>query len=164
LKIIKAMKIKANYILIPLVVIGIAVAGSWLTDLGMDWYETLELPGYTPSGGLIGAVWTIIFILGVISALLFVNKSARDRHFRRVVWVLCFNGLLNVFWSYLFFVEHWFSMAILEMMLLNLTTIFLIFLMRKVSRLASGLLVPYFLWVSFATYLAYQIWQLNLGV
>lgn len=139
----------------------VAVLGSWLTGQGMEWYDTLNLPGFTPPGYVISIVWTIIFILGTVSALLFWNKAKKGRDFGRVAWLFSLNAVLNVLWSYVFFVNHSLGLAVLEMTLLNLTTLLLMTLIKKTSKTAALLLLPYFLWVSFATYLAYQIWMLN---
>lgn len=152
---------KANYILIPLVVVVVALLGNWFTGGGMEWYETLSLPSFTPPGYAIGIVWTAIFILGAVSALLFWNKAGRAKYFYGVASLFILNAVLNALWSYLFFVRHLLGLAVVEMGLLNLTTLLLMVLIKKRSKAAAWLLLPYFLWVSFATYLAYQVWMLN---
>jgi tryptophan-rich sensory protein len=72
---------KKNYLLIPLIAIVVAVGGSLLTGLGMDWYATLNLHPLTPAGSLIGMVWTFIFICTALSALSFWNKFPRGKIF-----------------------------------------------------------------------------------
>ena len=71
------------------------------------------------------------------------------------------NAILNVGWSYLFFVLHRPGWAILEMTILNLTTIFLVIWLWRKTIWSAILLVPYVVWVTFATYLTYLIWLLN---
>jgi len=68
---------------------------------------------------------------------------------------------LNVFWSYLFFNQHQILASIIEMIILDTTVIVLILLLWPISKLASYLLMPYAVWVAFATYLTYQILLLN---
>lgn len=155
------MKIKLNYAIIPLITIAVSVAGSYLTDLGMDWYNTINLPEITPPGSLIGAVWTIIFILSTISALLVWNLSKRNKRIWWIIGIFIANAVLNVFWSGLFFGLHLIGASIIEMIILEISVLALIILAWPVSRWASILLFPYAGWVIFATYLAYNIWLLN---
>ena len=78
-----------------------------------------------------------------------------------IMTVFLINAILNVLWSYLFFVSHQIEIAIYETAVLELTLFFLIFESRKISKVASLLLVPYFVWVGFAIYLAHQFMILN---
>lgn len=153
---------KTNYIFIPLSTLAVSVGGSFLTDSGMEWYDTLKLPSFTPPGSVIGMVWTFIFILSTISALILWNKASRGARFNAIFALFICNALLNFFWSFLFFYQGLIGASIWEMCALNLTTLSLIVLSWKFSRTAALLLTPYFAWVSFATYLAYQIWKLNM--
>ena len=152
---------KMSFIFIPLTVFGVAAFGSWLTGGGMEWYKTINLPAFTPPGSVIGAVWTIIFILTAISALIFWQKAPRDKRFSWAATFFILNGALNIFWSYLFFNRHWLGAAVWEAGILDLSVIVLIILIWPVSRLASTLLMPYAVWTTFATYLTYVIWSLN---
>ncbi len=155
------MKIKIRYVFIPLIVILVMIIGSWLTSGGMDWYKTINLPNFTPPGWVIGAVWTLIFILTAISAIIFWQKAPRDRRFWWVSGFFILNGLLNILWSYLFFNRHWLDAAAWEAGILDLSVVILIILIWPVSRTGAVLLLPYTLWTTFATYLTYIIWSLN---
>lgn len=152
---------KLNYITIPLMTILVAGVGSWLTSSGMDWYGTINLPEWTPAGSVIGAVWTTIFILTTLSALIVWSRANRNRRFWWIIVIFLINAFLNVFWSFLFFSQHLIGPAIWEAGLLDASVIALIILIWPISRLASILLVPYAGWVAFATYLTYTVWLLN---
>lgn len=179
---------KPNYIIIPLIVLVTAILGGAITSYGMNhpigWYEMINKPAWTPAGSVIGTVWTILFILIAISVLIFWNGSAsprqggaghrqgdpsspqlsfseRDSRFKLATIVFVLNAILNVLWSYVFFVKHFFSLAIYDAGALGLTVILLIFLIRPYSRKAAVLLMPYAIWVAFATYLTYAIYILN---
>lgn len=154
------MKIKTNYIAISLITVAVATVGSYLTSMGMEWYNSLSLPTIAPPGSFIGLVWTIIFILGDISAILFWN-APRGKNFKLITTLFLLNAFFNVYWSFLFFTLHLFWWAIAEMIVLNLVNLALIGLLCKDNHKSSVLLVPYFLWVSFATYLAYLVAALN---
>ncbi|MGE3278571.1 MAG: TspO/MBR family protein [Candidatus Altimarinota bacterium] len=155
--------VKTYKVVIPLLVFAAAVLGSVFTNMGLeDWYVNLQKPELTPPNSVFGPAWTIIYVCGALSALTFwgVFNISRMRH-----WVINglyrFNLMLNVFWSYLFFAQRQVLAAFIEMNVLNLTTLSLIVLLWPVSKKASLLLLPYFGWVSFATYLTYGVWVMN---
>jgi len=152
---------KINYFLIPLTAIVAAGVGSYLTRLGMPWYEASDLPSITPSGGFIGGMWTVIYTLATISLLLWFNQKRRPKNFWAVVWLFVINILLNVAWSYLFFFKHWVGGAIVEMVLLEATVVALVIIMWRKNRWSSVLLWLYAIWVAAATYIAYSFWLLN---
>jgi len=155
------MKFKLNFFIIPLIVIAVSIIGSFATNSGMEWYDTINLPSFTPLGSVIGAVWTMIFILCAISVLIIWNKIKHDKIFRIIIVLFLFNAFLNIFWSVLFFNQQMIQASLIEIFILNATTLALIILVWPRSKLASALLIPYFGWVSFASYLLYNIWQLN---
>lgn len=152
---------KLNYFVIPLITVLVATVGSWLTNRGMNWYKTINLPSWTPAGSLIGTVWTILFILATISALIVWNVSVRNNRFWWIIAIFIVNAILNVSWSWLFFNQHFIGPAIWEAALLGFSVICLVVLVWPVSRLASTFLIPYAAWVTFATYLTYSVWILN---
>ena len=151
---------KLNYIVIPLITIAVSSAGGFLTGGGMDWYRTINLPEWTPSGAIIGSVWTIIFILAAMAALMVFN-SEKAKLKSALAAAFLINAFLNVFWSFLFFNQHFIGAAVFEAALLGVSVLALIVLIRPISRWASLLLYPYFIWVCFATYLTYVVWTLN---
>lgn len=155
---------KIGYIIIPLAVIIVASTGSFLTALGIDpgWYASIAKPSWTPDGSVIGAVWTTIFILTAISALLVWKKAKRDKRFYWIVTLLIANACLNVLWSLIFFVLHEIGFAVIEAALLDVTVIALMVLIWPISRIASLMLLPYAVWVAFASFLTYNVWVLNI--
>lgn len=157
----KNIKAKLSYIAIPIIVFLTATIGSYFTGKGMDWYKTINLPGFTPPGWFIGLVWTIIFILFAFSALLFYKKGRERKNFWVIVLLFLINVSLNIFWSYLFFANQLIGAAAFEAFLLGISVIGLIILIWPISKLASALLFPYAGWVAFATFLNLYIWYLN---
>ena len=152
---------KLNYFLIPLAAIAVAVLGGMLTSGDMTWYKTIKIPSWAPPGAVIGMVWTTIFTLTAIAALLVWNKMPHTGTFWWIAAIFVLNGILNVFWSYLFFNQHLLSVAGWEAALLDASVIALIILIWPVSRLAAVLLLPYAGWTAFATYLTFLISKLN---
>lgn len=153
-------------IIIPLITLATAILGSIITASNMGWYKTLLIPPYTPSGSVIGAIWTTLFILATISALLVWKRAKKvsESLFRwrvDVSIVFALNALLNVWWSVLFFGFHQPFWAIWDAAALGITVAMLIRMIWVRSKFASLLLVPYLFWVAFATHLTYTVWVLN---
>ena len=153
---------KIHYILSPLFYFLVALAGRVFTAQGVKtWYPTLVKPEYTPPGSFIGGMWTVIYILAAASLIIFINRARTAPVFWTVILLYIVNGVLNGLWSYLFFTKHYLGWAVFDASLLAVTVALIMILARRSAYLASALLMPYFLWVSFATYLAYDIFILN---
>ncbi len=149
------------YALIILSTIATGAIGSlFTTDALTSWYLTINLPSWTPSGGVIGIVWTILYILIAIAGILAWN-SVKKKDRRRVFTLFGLQLILNALWSYLFFSAHQIGAAFVEMLGLELAIITLIVAVKKYSTTAAWLLLPYALWVAFATYLTFSVWRLN---
>ena len=153
---------KPNYVVIPALVALTSALGSAITNTGLrEWYQTLNFPSFTPPGSVIGAVWTVLFILSAISILLVWNNTKHDTRFSVIVEFFILNGLLNISWSALFFGRHEVGIAVWGAALLGLSVFVLMWLIWPRSRVAALLLLPYALWVTFATYLTYSIYIIN---
>jgi tryptophan-rich sensory protein len=152
-----------SYILIPLVTIAVAYIGGRLTAQSVKtWYRGIHKPSWTPPGNVIGAVWTVLYILAAIAALIIWNlPSAPVPALIAILFIV--NAAVNVFWSYVFFYLHRPGSAIWVCLFLDLTIILLIQFIAPLSAIAAWLLVPYAAWVTFASYLNYRVWAMNRG-
>jgi benzodiazapine receptor len=149
-----------SYILIPLITILVAYVGGRLTASAVKtWYRGLRKPSWTPPGSVIGAVWTVLYILAAISALVVWNLPLSVPVVVATLFIL--NAVVNVLWSYVFFYLYKMGLAIWVCLLLDLTIVLLIWFIAPLSLLAGWLLVPYAAWVSFASYLNYRVWEMN---
>ena len=71
---------QAHYVLIPLIAIAVVMAGSLITRSGIPWFRTLRIPSWMPPAKIITGVWTILFVLTSVSAVLAWDASPeRDR-------------------------------------------------------------------------------------
>jgi tryptophan-rich sensory protein len=151
-----------SYLFIPLVTILVAFAGGQLTMHSVKtWYKTIRKPSWTPPGGVIGTVWTVLYILAAISALIVWNLPDGASVPAMIATLFILNAAVNVFWSYLFFYLHKMGPAIWICLFLDLTIVLLIQFILPLSALAAWLLVPYAAWVTFASYLNYRVWAMN---
>ena len=79
----------------------------------------------------------------------------------RGVAVFLFQLIFNFFWSIFFFNMQAFVLSLLWILGLWVLIGWMILLFYRVDKAAGLLQIPYFLWVTFATYLTYQVWRLN---
>lgn len=126
------------------------------------WYSSLAKPALNPPNWIFGPVWTTLFILMGIAAFLIWRRGLNHKNVQAALAIFVFQLFLNVFWSLLFFGIHSPMVAFTEIISLWLAILALILAAYQVSRPAAYLLIPYVFWVSFATYLNYAIWQLNI--
>ena len=147
-------KINWKILVIAFIIVHLAAfVGSRFTDTG-DWYEVIK-PGITPPNYVFPIVWTVLFILISISFYLVLVSVGKWKNRAIVVFVV--NIFLNGLWSYLFFGLQNPGAAFFELILLWITILLMIYTSSKLNRVASYLLIPYLLWVSFAGVLNYLI-------
>jgi tryptophan-rich sensory protein len=155
---------RLNYFLIPLITIFVAWLGGRFTMTAVHtWYRDIRKPSWTPPGTVIGAVWTVLYILAAISAFLVWNVSSLSINGVPFIIVALFvlNATVNIFWSYTFFYRRRIGPAIWVCLFLDITIVALIQFITPVSHAAAWLLVPYAAWVTFAAYLNYRVWEMN---
>lgn len=124
------------------------------------WYEGLKKPPLTPPNWIFGPVWTMIYLL-IVSSLYFYLRTKPKQHPEATVIVLVIHLISNFVWTALFFSFQSPLLALLDIFVLDLSLAALIFLFQKTNRIAAALLLPYGLWVGFATYLNLGFYLLN---
>lgn len=124
------------------------------------WYATLQKPFFSPPNWLFGPVWTILYALMGIAAFL-VWWHRKQPGATKALWIYLVHLAVNALWSILFFGLKNIGLAFMEILILWAMIIALIVLFRRYDKHASCLLVPYLLWVSFATVLNGALWMLN---
>ncbi len=124
------------------------------------WYEGLKKPRLTPPNWIFGPVWTIIYLM-IASSLYLYLRTKPKQHPEVTVIVLVIHLMSNFIWTALFFSIQSPLLALLDIFILDLSLAALIFLFQKTNRIAAALLLPYGLWVGFATYLNLGFFLLN---
>ena len=125
------------------------------------WYAGIVKPALNPPAWVFGPVWTILFALMGIAAFLVWKKGLDRRDVKIALGTFLGQLVLNTLWSIIFFGLHSPGGALVEIVFLWFAILATIVAFYKISRPAAWLLVPYILWVSFAGYLNFSIWQLN---
>lgn len=140
---------------------GLFSLSGFLFPYDADWYTSLAKPEWTPNGALIGGIWAVLFGLISLSVAIVYQTNGFGRPNSEYLSLLSINYLLNQAFSFFQFQQHQLFTSFLDALFLALTSLALIFLAGRQNKLAGWLLVPYFLWTSFATYLSWIIYVMN---
>ncbi|MFA5247628.1 MAG: TspO/MBR family protein [Patescibacteria group bacterium] len=138
------------------------IVGSVFTTPSIaTWYAGLARPVFSPPNWIFAPVWTTLFTLMGISAFLIWRAGLKRCEVKIALAVFVGQLVLNTCWSIIFFGLHSPMFAFFEIIILWSFILASIILFAKISKLAAVLLIPYILWVSFASVLNYFIWRLN---
>lgn len=132
--------------------------GSQLSGDMAQTYSQFYRPDFFPPAWVFAPVWTILYILMGLSAYL-VWKTKKD--IKKPLALFFFQLALNLLWPIIFFGLHQYFWAFIEIVVLLIMIILTMLSFGKKSKVASYLLVPYLLWVSFAILLNYVVFMTN---
>lgn len=124
------------------------------------WYAGLLKPPWNPPGWLFGPVWTLLYTMMAVAAWL-VWREGGWKAQKRALGLYLVQWALNALWTPLFFRLHWPGLAFAEILALDMAVLATLIALWRVKRLAGALMVPYALWLGFATILNCTIWRLN---
>lgn len=154
---VKNPKLLIISILIPQLV---GLVSSYYTISAIPtWYATLNKASFNPPGFVFGPVWTTLYLLMGISLYLVLVKKIKSSS--PAIKAFSVQLLLNFLWTFIFFGLKNPLIAFIEIVLLAISIAYTIKLFYKVSRNAAYLLVPYLIWVSFASLLNLFVVILN---
>lgn len=137
-----------------------AAIGSAASIQAGPFYGQLERPEWAPPASVFGPVWTVLYALMGIAAWL-VWRIDGFRGAWAALTLFLMQLAVNALWSWLFFAWHWGGASFADIMVLWVLIVATMITFWRISRLAAALLIPYLLWVSFASVLNYYMWQLN---
>jgi tryptophan-rich sensory protein len=145
-----------------LICLGIGFVGSIATQSSVNtWFTTLNKPSFNPPSWLFAPVWTSLYVLMGIAAGIVWSRGFHHVWVKTALYHFGFQLVLNASWSIVFFGYQ----SPLAALLIIITLIILLLITFKwfkvVNNLAAYLLIPYILWVFFATALNFEIWRLN---
>ena len=125
-----------------------------------SFYGQLIQPSWAPPPSVFGPVWTVLYAMMAIAAWLVWREGGFRAH-RIALWFFLGQLLLNALWSWLFFAWHLGALAFADIVCLWGLIVATLVSFWRVRLLAGVLLIPYLLWVSFASALNYFLWQHN---
>lgn len=118
------------------------------------WYNSLNRSPLNPPNILFPIAWSILYILLGISISIIINTNPFDK---KAVIIFIIQLILNSFWTYIFFGLKQPLFGLTEIIILDIMIIITILKFKSISKTASILLIPYFLWCLFASYLTLHI-------
>ena len=130
---------------------GLGVAGT------TDEYATLVQPSWAPPSWLFGPVWTVLYAMIAVSGWLVWRRAG----WQPALTVYAAQLLLNAAWTPIFFGFGRYGLALVDIVAMWVLIGATIVMFRPLSKLAAGLLLPYWAWVTFATALNAAIVRLN---
>ena len=135
----------------------VGILGSLSTsDSGTGWYAQAEKAPWTPAGAVVGAVWLALYTIMAVAAWLVWRE--RGSFFRRTALILYVTQLvINAAWTPVFFGGYplfgsaalWWGVVII--LLLDAAVLATMVAFARVSLVAACMLVPYWIWVLYAT-------------
>jgi tryptophan-rich sensory protein len=125
------------------------------------WYKGLIKPALNPPSWVFGPVWTTLYLLMGIALYIIWKKGLNTEGVKFALTIFAVQLILNALWSIVFFNMENLGLALINIVLMWLSILWTIVLFYRLSPTAGLLLIPYILWVSFASYLNYAIWTLN---
>ena len=142
--------------LLPFLLIVAAVSAFGAAFPPGDWYAALEKPWFTPPNWLFPIAWTLLYIMIAIAGwLIFASQHIAAKY----LWAI--QLFINAIWSWLFFGLHNMGLALADIILLDGLVIALLISCYKKIPTAFYLLVPYCLWILFASILNLNLLLLN---
>lgn len=120
-------------------------------------YAALQKPSWTPPDAVFAPAWIVLYVMIAVAGWI----AWRAQGFGPLLWLWLLQLCLNGAWSYLMFGEKQITWAFTDIAALWLAILSFILVAWSVRRSAALLFVPYFLWVSFAAALNFELWRLN---
>ena len=123
-----------------------------------SFYAQLQKPSWAPPAAVFAPVWSALYVLMGIAAWLVWRTS---RPTGAAIGVFAAQLVANALWSWLFFAWHRGALAAIEVLVLLALIAATVVAFWRCSRLAAALMIPYLLWVAFASALTWAVWRGN---
>ncbi len=121
------------------------------------WYSDIILPSFNPPNWVFGPIWTTLYIFMSIAAwriwINFFDKSILKLYFLHLFF--------NMIWSIIFFGFHQIGLALIDLIIILIFIVFLMKIYYLKDKISFTLMIPYFLWSSYALVLNFNIFILN---
>lgn len=124
------------------------------------WYDSLTKPFLSPPKWVFAPVWTILYGTLLTALILYTIKISNKSKFSGYVLFLT-HMIFNFLWSPVFFILHKIDIALYIIFIMDISVILLVKKFFSVSKIAGTILIPYLVWIFYATYLNFQYYNLN---
>lgn len=138
---------------------GVGIAGSILVSSGMEMYNMLNKPSFTPSGWLFGVVWTVLYFL--MGCAVYTLRSSRSYDMSAAMQFYYIQLALNFIWVMFFFRFGLVWISAVVLLLLIAAIVLTIINFYRINKTAACLLIPYLVWCAFALILNISVAIMN---
>jgi tryptophan-rich sensory protein len=126
-------------------------------------YARLDKPEWAPPAWVFGPMWTVLYVLMAVAAVLVLRRAGWPGA-RPAMVLFGIQLALNALWPWLFFAWRQGAVSAVEIVGLLVVLVLTILAFARVHRVAATLLLPYLVWVGFATALTWSVWRRNPGL
>ena len=127
------------------------------TSFKEPWYSEIILPTFNPPSWIFAPVWTTLYLLMAVAIWRIWLTSFNTKILKIYFVHLIFNST----WSIVFFGLHQIGFALINLIVILLFIVILMKIYFKINKISFYLMVPYFLWSSYALILNSTIFLLN---
>ncbi|MBR1601659.1 MAG: tryptophan-rich sensory protein [Alphaproteobacteria bacterium] len=150
-----------NFLYSLILVLITAFICSYFNRIGMqNFYSEINLSSLTPPNIVFPIVWTILYATLVIAFDMVLNHADKLK-IRPAAQVFTLNMFLQALWTYVFFYNAYFLVGFAVLVVLDFVTFAMIKIFYNINKKAGLLLLPYMIWLLFATYLNWAVTNLN---
>ena len=121
------------------------------------WYSQIILPSFNPPSWVFGPIWTILYILMSVA----IWRIWIKYYDNKILNLYFFHLFFNMIWSIIFFGFHQIGLALLDLFIILIFIVLLMKIYYSKDKISFSLMVPYFLWSSYALVLNFNIFILN---
>ncbi len=140
--------------IVILFILMLLLLGITTFDQNISWFSTLNIPKIQPPSWLFVVVWTAIYLMIAISIVIILGApKTNEKHKTISIGLFIINGILNALYCILFFGMRSIVLAFMELPFLIASVVLLIICTKTISKTAAYLLIPYLIWILFATVL-----------
>ena len=140
---------------------GVGIISALLTKGTMEKYKDLTQPSFSPPGWVFPIAWSLLFLLMGIASYRIYRIGMEKANVKNALVFYGAQLVFNFFWTIIFFGFGLRGFAFLWILILLSLIIIATVRFHRIDKTAAYLMIPYILWVSFASVLNYSIWQLN---
>lgn len=137
-----------------------ASIGAFASVNAGTFYAQLVRPSWAPPAWVFGPVWSVLYMLmGIAAWLVWREQGARRQGVALTIFIV--QLVVNALWSWLFFAWHQGALAFADVLVLLVLIAAMIRSFWRIRPLAGVLMLPYLLWVGFASALTWAVWRGN---
>lgn len=150
-----------NFLYSLILVLITAFFCSYFTRIGLsEFYDDIKVSTLNPPNYVFPIVWTILYAVLVISFDLVLNHFEKSR-IRPAAQIFTLNLFLQVLWTFAFFYNAYFMIGFAIIVVLDFVTVYMIKIFYSIHKISGLMLIPYLIWLLFATYLNWMVMDLN---